>query len=48
MQKKINATECGKLATFFIWQLPYEKGSELATPCIIKIQHTSNYFFENM
>jgi hypothetical protein len=21
--------------TFFIWQLPYEKGSELAAPCII-------------
>jgi hypothetical protein len=27
-------TGCGKLATFFIWQLPYEKGSELAAPCI--------------
>jgi hypothetical protein len=30
----VDNTECGKLATFLIWQLPYEKGSELAAPCI--------------
>jgi hypothetical protein len=29
-------TRCGKLANFFIWQLPYETGSELSAPCILK------------
>jgi hypothetical protein len=30
-------TGCGKLTTFFLWQLPYEKGSELAAPCIFLV-----------
>jgi hypothetical protein len=28
------STGCGKLTSFFEYEMPYEKGSQLATPCI--------------
>jgi hypothetical protein len=32
----LGATGCGKLTSFFEYEMPYEKGSYLATPCIWK------------
>jgi hypothetical protein len=29
---------CGKLTSFFEYEMPYEKGSYLATPCISVFQ----------
>jgi hypothetical protein len=29
-------TGCGKLTSFFEYEMPYEKGSSLSAPCIVK------------